>query len=546
LPPYAPTIPNALREAVSTFGSEEFLIGPDRRLTFRDADDASAALAQGLLALGIGKGSRVGILMPNSVDWVLCWLAAARIGALTVPISTLYQGPELRRLLDHADVEVLLAVDGYMKHDYVGRLEEYCGLEGHDDPRLALSNLPYLRRVVVWGRPTPPWAWHGPDQLLHPGSGPVDRSLVAEAEAKVVPADDLVIVYTSGSTAEPKAVVHTHAGVVRLCHMLLTLGWSDVRHGDRIYSAVPFFWIGGLNSTVVPAIMRGASVVTTGTPDIDEVIEACAREDVTGINAWNTQLGAIEERIASGEVVLPHYRSRRLEVDAAGEVIPHALIPNPLGMTETFGPHGAAPRGTRLPADKAGACGPSLPGIDRKVVDPETGRECGADEPGELYVRGFSVMRCFYKRLPEETFDRDGFYPTGDRCRVDADGYLYFESRFGEMIKTRGANVAPREVELALEADPSVREAIVFGLPDPTQGEAIVAVVVPVSDAIVDPQLLRDGLKDQLSHYKVPHHVFAMADEEIPRTHTNKVRKHLLAERIARRIEDQRAVASGS
>jgi acyl-coenzyme A synthetase/AMP-(fatty) acid ligase len=269
----------------------------------------------------------------------------------------------------------------------------------------------------------------------------------------------------------------------------------------------------------------------------------CVRERVTGINAWTPQLRAIEERTRALGVSLPSYRSRLIETDAEGHAIPATLIPNPLGMTETFGPHGAAPRGTRLPEAKAGACGHALPGIDRKVVDPGTGKECGIDEPGELYVRGFSLMRGFYKRSPEETFDPDGFYPTGDRCRVDADGYLFFEGRIGEMIKTRGANVAPKEVEAALQSIPDIREGIVFGLPDPARGEVVVAVVVPATGAILEIQSVKDQLMDRISHFKVPHHIVVMEDGDIPRTHTNKVQKHLLAERISQSLET-RTVAS--
>ena len=357
-PPYAATVANVLRTAVATFGDEEFLIGRGGRLTFREADNISGALARGLLSLGVGKGSRVGLLMSNSADWILCWLAAARIGALTVPISTLYQGPELLRVLNLVDVQVLLTVDRYMKHDYVDRLEEHCGLRGQDSPDLAIGALPYLRRVVVWGHETPPWALPGPDHLLelsHEGGVPF---LVTEAEARVTPADDLVVVCTSGSTAEPKAVVHTNGSVVRLCHSLLALGWSDVRPGDRIYAAVPFFWIGGLNSTILPALFKGASVLTTETPDLDEVVDTCVREGVTGINAWTPQLQAIEDRVATRGEALPHYRSRLIETDPAGDVIPASLVPNPLGMTETFGPHGAAPGAPAFPWTKRALVGP--------------------------------------------------------------------------------------------------------------------------------------------------------------------------------------------
>jgi acyl-coenzyme A synthetase/AMP-(fatty) acid ligase len=532
LPPFPPTLPRVLAHAVEHFAEKEFLVCGERRLTFRQADEESGNLARGLLALGVGKGTRVGIMMANSPDWVLCWLAAARIGALTVPISTLYQAPELAWVLEHADVDTLLVVDHYLNHDYVARLETIPELVGQVRPNLFVGQLPYLRHVVVWGARKRQWSMKGPDDLLEVSNRQVDRPFLASVEAQVTPADDLTIIHTSGSTAQPKSVLHTHGSVVRLCYALLATGWQDIRPDDRLYCSVPFFWIGGINSTVLPAMLTGATVIMTGSPEVDEVLDACARERVTSINAVTPQLLAITERATSRGIDLPHMRSRLRQFDQAGVLIPPELIPSPFGMTETFGPHGLEAEGTRLPSEKAGAYGRSLPGMERKILDPATGRECAAGEPGELYVRGFSLMRGFYKRLAEETFDRDGFYPTGDRCRIDSDGFLYFEGRFGEMIKTKGANVSPKEVEAALEGHSDIREAIVFGIPDPSRGEAIVAVVVPSTGASLQRDQLLGRLREEVSSYKVPHFMFAMRHEDIPRTDTTKIKKHLLKELV--------------
>jgi acyl-coenzyme A synthetase/AMP-(fatty) acid ligase len=532
--PFPPTLPNVLAHAVEAFAEKEFLVCGERRLTFGQADEESGKLARGLLALGVGKGTRVGIMMANSPDWVLSWLAAARIGALTVPISTLYQAPELRWVLGHSDIDTLLVVDHYLNHDYVARLETIPQLAEQVRPNLFVPELPYLRHVVVWGADQRTWAMTGPDDLVHLGgsSALADGRFLASVEAQVTPADDLTIIYTSGSTSQPKAVVHSHASVVRLCQALLATGWQDVRPDDRIYCSVPFFWIGGINSTLLPAMLTGARVIMTASPEVDEVLDSCAREQVTTINAVTPQLRALEERAASRGIDLPHMRSRLRQLDEAGDLIPPELIPNPFGMTETFGPHGLEAEGTRLPSDKAGAYGRSLPGMERKVLDPATGEECAPGEAGELYVRGFSLMRGFYKRLPEVTFDRDGFYPTGDRCRIDADGFLYFDGRFGEMIKTNGANVSPKEVEAALEGRSEIREAVVFGIPDSARGEVIVAVVVPTTGSRLDRDQLLAHLRQEVSSYKVPHFIFAMRHEDVPRTDSTKVKKHVLKELV--------------
>ncbi|MHB8466466.1 MAG: class I adenylate-forming enzyme family protein [Acidimicrobiales bacterium] len=536
VPPFPPTIPAVLAEAVSQFAAAPFLLCGPERLTFEQAEEESARLALGLLSLGVGKGTRVGILMPNSPTWVVCYLAAARIGALTVPISTLSQAPELAWVLKHSDVQILLTVDRYLNHDYVARLESIPGLGGQPRPDLFVEQLPYLRHVVVWGDGARPWTSRGPELLS--SDARVGRELLAAVEAQVAPADDLMIVYTSGSTLEPKAVVHTHASAIRLSYALQASGWGDIRPGDRIFSPAPFFWIGGHNCNVLPAMFTGACVVMSASPAVDDIIDAWVDAPFTTVLAAAATLKAIEERAAWRGVALPSVRLLMSQVDAAGDPIPRELIPNMLGMTETFGPHGVEPRGTRLPADKAGAFGRSLPGIERKVVDPETGKECPPGEAGELYVRGFSLTRGLYKRLPEDVFDADGFYPTGDRCRIDDDGFLYFEGRYGDMIKTHGANVSPREVEASLEACAEIREAAVFGIADAVRGESIVAVVVPSSGANLDPARVLGRLRDTLSHFKVPHYLVPMDDADIPRTDTGKVNKRLLKELVRARWDE--------
>ena len=534
-PPFLPTMPAVLAHAVEQFGDAPFLLCGDRRLTYAEADAASSALARGLLALGVGKGTRVGIVMPNSPDWVLCFLAASRIGALTVPISTFYQAPELAWVLRHSDVHALLLVDQYLNHDYLARLETIPGLATQEQSELFVEEAPYLRHGVVWGDRRRPWAMHGPEDLASLGA-PVSRSFLAAVEAEVTPADDLMVVYTSGSTLEPKAVVHTHGGAIRLSYALQSSGWGDIRAGDRVFSPAPFFWIGGHNSNLLPAMFVGACVVMSSSPAVDDVIDAICRHEVTTVLAAAAALAAIEERAAHRGVALPTLRARTRQYDAEGQPIPGPLVPNTLGMTETFGPHGVEPLGTRLPDEKAGAFGRSLAGVERKIVDPDTGEECPPGKPGELHVRGFSVMRGFYKRVREDTFEPDGFYATGDRCRIDEDGYLYFEGRYSDMVKTSGANVSPREVEVALEGCANVREAAVFGVPDPKRGEAIVAVVVPSANATLDVEALIAEVRDRLSHFKVPHVVFPMADADVPRTDTGKIKKRELRELTLRQM----------
>ena len=172
-------------------------------------------------------------------------------------------------------------------------------------------------------------------------------------------------------------------------------------------------------------------------------------------------------------------------------------------MSESFAPHSAEPLDFRLPEDKPGASGRSVGGYQRRIVDPETGVEMPTGEVGELQLRGAALMRGFYKKRDDEVFTPDGFYPTGDLCRIDEDGYLFFVARRGDMIKTRSANVSRLEVEAALIDLPDVAFCVVTGLPHEEFGQEVAAAVIPAGGANPTEETLRTALRDEISSYKI-------------------------------------------
>ena len=231
----------------------------DERLTYAAADARSAALAKGLLVSGVGKSTPVALLAPNGPAWVVAWLAAARIGAVVALLNTYGKTRELGRALRHADVAHLLTVGSHLGHDYLARLEEAApGLADQRHEHLLLPSHPYLRSVWTWGgagagaRP-----WCGPvDDLVARGAAVPDE-ILAEVEAEVRPSDPMIMVFSSGSTADPKAVVHSHGATVRHAHNLNQQ--RDLRPDDVIYTPMPLFWVGGLSFSLVAAMHAGAS-----------------------------------------------------------------------------------------------------------------------------------------------------------------------------------------------------------------------------------------------------------------------------------------------
>ncbi len=535
-PEFAPTLPGLIRAAARDHGEREFLVMGDQRLTYAQADRESAELAKGLLALGVGKGSRVGLLMSNSPDWVTAWCASGRSGALCVLFSTFFQAPEISWCVRHNDVEVLLVQADYIGNDYIERLERALpGLADQTSTELYLPGHPYLRRIVVWGECDRPWATRGPGALKDAAAAKpaIDDAFLAQVEANIHPADSLLTICTSGTTAEPKAVVHSHGTGLRITYAFLD--YLDLRGRDRNYTGQAFFWIGGLNVNLLPAMYVGACLVFSQTPRAEEIAEIIQREKVTRLSLWPAQVIAIRDVAAREGYDLSSVRSGLGEPrDEYGEIIPvDRRMGGVMGMTESFGMHSIDRRTAPMPHGKAGTWGRHLPGVERRVVDRETGAVLPPGKEGELYIRGYTLMQGYYKREREEVFTRDGFFATGDLVIIDEDDFIYFTGRATEMIKTSGANVSPREVEIALQRYPEVREAIVFGVPDEVRGEITIAVVVPAEGRTIDTADLTGRLKQDISPYKLPHRMVVMDFDDIPRTGSAKPRKPQLREMVA-------------
>ena len=254
-----------------------------------------------------------------------------------------------------------------------------------------------------------------------------------------------MIVTTSGATAEPKAVVHTHGAEVRHAWTMAQL--YELTEDDRTFTNMPFFWVGGLTVVVLSHLHVGAAVLTVERMDATEMLDLIEKERATRLLGWT-----LFERISADPTFAERDLSSIVEMRPARAARYRGRGTTRSGMTETSGPHTAAARGGRtqedLPEHLRGSFGPPVPGVQHKIVDPETGAELADGVEGEICVRGASLMDGLYKRERSEAFDDDGWYHTGDKGS-SRDGLLFFTGRRTEMIKTGGANVAPREVELA-------------------------------------------------------------------------------------------------
>ncbi len=537
-PDFEPTAPALARRSAELHGARPFLLLGNRRLSYAEAEAESARLARGLLASGVGKGTRVGILMPNGPDWAVAFLAATRMGALAVPINTFFKARELAWVLRHADVHTLLTWPRLLRNDYLERLEAIApGLARQGAGALLLPELPYLRQVVVFGACDRPWA-RSPEELRRsadadPGWG---ADLLAAVEACVVPADPMVVIYSSGSTAEPRGAVHTHGTVIR--HAWQLNAYRDVTAEDRVWTPMPFFWVGGLVLGLVASLHVGCFLLCQESFEAGATLELLEREGATIVGGWPQYIQALENHPSLAQRDLRSVRGGNFYAVLPPEKRPQdpELRANSLGMTETCGPHTMDDMEVELPEKQRGSFGRALPGVEHKIVDPETGATLPAGEFGEICVRGYNRMQGLYKVEREETFDDEGFYHTGDGGAFDSEGHLYFKARLRELIKTGGANVTPREIELVAESYPEVQSCFVAGVPHPTRGQNVAAAVVLAPGERLTVEALRERLRADLSAYKVPRHVFFCAREELPFTDSGKMDKRRLAELLASRV----------
>lgn len=497
------TIPALLQRSAHDFGDKTYLVTPNDRLSYRQAESRSAQLARWLLAQGVGKGTRVGLFFANGADWATWWLATSRIGAVAVPLSTLYAPAEIAKVVRLADVGMLIAPTNVLTIDVADRFEEALPeLSRQPSDRLALHAAPYLRRIVFTGDTRRHWATRYDDT-----EPVVAQEILAGVEDEVSPADLAIMIHTSGSTADPKGVLHTHGTLVRQ-----TSTWADAIRGmtgssadDRILCAMPFFWIGGVLATT-GALHQPVTILVMPRLDAETALDLIERERATGIVGWPAFTQRLREH--------PTFAHRDLSSAPM-------LREGPLDIAMTNVPDGFPVH--RTMSETAGG----FAFTEMCIVD-DDGRPVADGSVGELLVRGIGVMAGYNKRERAETFDADGWYHTGDRVyRIQGDPRLFYVGRSSELIKAAGANVSPLEVESVIEQFSEVAQCVVVGIDDAVRGEQVCAVVVPAG-AQIDVQSVAARTRDQLSAYKVPTQWVLAGSDQIPTLPSGKLNRRAL------------------
>ncbi|MGW0176586.1 class I adenylate-forming enzyme family protein [Rhodococcus sp. NPDC003322] len=511
------TVPALLRSHSAAHPDRPMVIDTRDRLSYRELDAATHTVAATLVQHGIGKGTRVGVLMPNSTRWLTIVLALARIGAVAVPLSTLLTPRELRAQLATASVRFLVAVEEFRGRRHLDGLAAELGsaLPTGKEPLLNPA-LPALRGV---------WT---PEYLALHRPAPEALALVDPLSDRVTAADDLVVIFTSGSSGSPKGVIHSHGSA--LAAVIATLADRCIGPDTRLYLPMPFFWVGGFGAGILSALAAGATLVTEEVPSPESTLKLLERERVTLFRGWPDQAQALAAEGARAD--LSSLRPGSLEALLPAELrsAPGARA-NLFGMTESFGPYSGHAADTDMPRTAWGSCGRPFDGVELRIVDTRTGETAPVGTVGEIRLRGTHLLRGICRRRREDVFTPDGFYRTGDLGRVDEDGFLFYQGRSDDMFKVSGATVYPSEVQAALRTLPGVRAAFVTSLPGPAGDRVAVAVV---GGPELTSETLRRGARALLSAFKVPS-VWRIVhdDADIPRGATGKVDPSRLRELLA-------------
>jgi fatty-acyl-CoA synthase len=533
------TFADALEWAARTHDGRVAVIHNERRLTYRELADRACNLAKGLIGLGLQPGDKVGLWAADSIDWMVARWAVPVMGCVLVPINTRFLGSELAYVLKQAEIVALIMGEGFRETSFYNVLQGIAPeLAAQKPGSLAVEAFPRLRLVVGIGSVQGSGVV-AMEEIEERGArgGRLD-SLLADARGTVAAQDVAQIMYTSGTTSFPKGAMIAHGPVLQNNHN--TLARQKLTAEDCYLATIPLFSASGTAYTL-SSFFAGGKLVLMDRFSAERFCDLVEEEKVTGSFFLDPIVQDLQAYPRIGQRDLS---SLRVGVGAPlGERLFRWLavdcgirgVAGVYGLSETSNAvtRGAPdePLETRITT-----CGRPVPGVELRIAHVDTGALLGAGEAGEIQVRGYTVMKGYYRK-PEETaasFTVDGWFRTGDLGALTESGHLLFKGRIKEMMKSGGFNVSTLEVEEFMKNIAGIKQVMVVGVPDERFGEAGYAFVETSGGVTIAPEAIIAHCKAHMAGYKVPRYVEFVS--EWPLTSTGKVKKLWLKEQAASRI----------
>jgi crotonobetaine/carnitine-CoA ligase len=498
------TIGGILEARAAVQPNREIVRFRDGALTYGELDDRASRIANAFADLGLARGDKVAVLLPNGPEFLACWFGITRAGMIEVPLNVGLRGDLLAYALNQAECRAIVVTD-----EWAARVDAVA-------PKLAT-----LRHVIVVGEETTSTAMRFAELLTADAARP---------SVKVAPEDTAALLFTSGTTGPSKAVVLSHNANFGLAAS--TISVMEYGEGEVFFTAFPLYHINAKYTTVLPAMMLDhASAVVHDRFSVSNFWEICRAQGVTAMNFMGALLLMLSKQPAREDDADNPVRK------GFGAPAPPAIAP---GFEDRFGVvllevYGSTEVGTVIanrPRERRfGSCGRPVPAFDVEIHD-DDGRPLPPGTPGEIVVRprGPHMIIEEYYRMPEATAAafRDGWFRTGDRGVCDADGWFTFLDRTKDAIRRRGENISSWEVEQILNDHPAIEETAVVGVPSELTEEEVLAVVKVKAEVELAPEAILDYAQDRLPHFAVPRYVRFVS--ELPKNPQQRIQKFLLRE----------------
>ncbi|MDR3263235.1 MAG: AMP-binding protein [Clostridiales bacterium] len=527
------TLGQVLKETADRFPDTLAVKYTDRdyERTYREFDDECGRLARAFIALGYKKGDHMAVWATNTPEWIMTLFAAAKIGVVLVTVNTNYKIFELEYQLKQCDARGIVLIDGFKDSNYTEIIRTLCPTLG-DGKELHSEKFPFLKHIIYAGKNRLPSGMLAFDSLLD-NIAPVE--LLKKAEASLDPDDIINMQYTSGTTGFPKGVMLSHYNLVNNGKSIGDC--MKLTEKDKYCICVPFFHCFGLVLSIFACVTHGSSMIPIEYYRPVSVMSALSNEKCTAINGVPTMFIAMLEHADFLKYDFSHLRTGIMAgspcpVKAMQDVVDKM---NMKEITIVFGQTESSPGCTQTTVDdplerRVSTVGRTLPHVEAKIVDPDTGATLPPNTPGEFCAKGYNIMKGYYK-MPEATasvIDKDGWLHTGDLASCDEHGYYKVVGRIKDMIIRGGENIYPKEIEEFLYTHPFVSDVQVIGIPDKQYGEEVMAVVVKKPGADITEDQLKEYLKSRISRHKVPRYVRFV--DSFPVTASGKIQKYKLRE----------------
>ncbi len=498
---------------------------------FRDDVDT---FARALISLGVKPGDHVAIWATNVPAWYITFWATTKIGTVLVTVNTAYKIHEAEYLLRQSDTHTLVMIDGYKDSDYVGIIHEICPeLEtAKAGEPLHMKRLPFLRNIItVDSRQKGCLTWD--EAMSYSEKVPVAE--VYRRMASMSKNDVCNMQYTSGTTGFPKGVMLTHYNVVNNGKCIGDC--MDFSTADRLMIHVPMFHCFGMVLAMTAAMTHGTTMSPIPYFSPRNSLACINQEKITACHGVPTMFIAM---LAHEDFVKTDFSYMRTGI-MAGSPCPVKVmqdVVDKMNMSEitiVFGQTESSPGCTQSRTDdpvevRVNTVGRALPGVECKIVDPETGKDLPDNCDGEFVARGYNIMKGYYK-MPEATaaaIDKDGWLHTGDLARRDAQGNYKITGRIKDMIIRGGENIYPKEIEDFLYTHPKVKDVQVIGVPDKQYGEEIMACIIVKDGEVLTEEEVKEYCRSRMAKHKTPRYVDFVT--EFPMNAAGKIMKYKMRE----------------